>query len=206
MEAIREEAALDAAGAAAARGLDGRYRPGTASAYRRRAFPRPPARAYSTSSGFSGVGVTIGPGSGAITVGESPGPLPRYAPTIVAGARLPPAAGETFGISRSGGGGIGVATQRASAAITSAGRLVPLGRVLRHHPVDDRGDLVGHVRARASGSAAAGGSGARSASGRPSPRGTAGCRSAGSRTSRRGSRCRRGCRRVWLSSACSGAR
>ena len=48
------------------------------------------------------------------------------------------------------------------------------------------------------------GSGARSASGRPSLPGTAGCRSAGSRTSPRGSRCRPGCRRCGCRSPAPG--
>ena len=57
-----------------------------------------------------------------MTVGASGTPPGRAPPTMVADPRAaPPAAGDICGISRSDGGGIGVATQFAKAAITSAG-------------------------------------------------------------------------------------
>ena len=65
---------------------------------------------------------------------------------MVAGARTPPAAGETHGISFSAGGGIGVATQPRQRRDHIRGRLKVLGGVLHHHPIDDGDYLVGDVR------------------------------------------------------------
>ena len=75
-----------------------------------------------------------------------PGSLPAAAAATGAGAGVVgPTAGLNRGISSSRGGAIGSAVHAASASITSAGRLIPLRRVLRHHLRDDRRQALGDV-------------------------------------------------------------